>query len=231
MFTFLVSCSHSYRHDGRKPLDDGLVTLMQDKGCMDQTEPFKDRNSKHLAGTRGGDGTVGEFVNDGAVIEGSRDTVLVPEIDETRHFERQEMESTKNHARRRGKWIAMFGKPDMWYGVVTWLQRVSLKDTRMYNGNRLTSTSICTLANERLPCHDDDTSRIGQEAYDGAVKLEEINRRLKRKWAFRSSSRVSSAGVETLQRIMVSASTCRDARFLFSLILSLRTLTFFDTKI
>ena len=46
-----------------------------------------------------------------------------------------------------------------------------------------------------------------------------------------SSSRVSSSGMETLQRTRASASTCSNACFFFSLIMSLRALTVFDTEI
>jgi hypothetical protein len=50
---------------------------MQEKGDVHQTDARKDKNSKHLAGARGGGGTIGEFVDDGAVIEERRGTAHV----------------------------------------------------------------------------------------------------------------------------------------------------------
>jgi hypothetical protein len=138
---------------------------MQEKGDVHQTDARKDKNSKHLAGARGGDGTVGEFVDDpGAVIEERRGTAHVgalktKENDVTRHLRHQEMQSTRQHARRRGKWSTMFGKSETWYAGTR--PRVSVEAKKMYKGNGLTRPSFCTMAKGRSPCRDDSTSRVG----------------------------------------------------------------------
>jgi hypothetical protein len=134
---------------------------MQEKGDVHQMDARKDKNSKHLAGARGGGGTIGEFVDDGAVIEERRGTAHVgalkmKENDATRHLKHQEMESTRHHG---GKWSTMFGKPETWYAGA-W-PRVSVEAKKMYEGNGLPSTSFCTMAKGRSPCRDDSTSRVG----------------------------------------------------------------------